>query len=218
MEKLIDIFKENKLFIVTFGVVASSILILKRKNLRRTHLVSNILTAEQIVIITGANCGIGYETACDLANRGATIVLACRDVEKAHLAAQSIRAKSNNQNVVVEYLDLASLDSVKKFAVNFLKKYERLDVLINNAGNLIGIGNSYIKFINIFQLIGVMCCPFQKTVDGLEYQFQVNYLSHYLLTRLLLDRIIQSAPSRIINVTSKLYESKNNSIKFKLKM
>ena len=100
------------------------------------------------VIITGANTGIGYETGIDLAKRGARVILACRDINKAVKAAEEIRQKSCNGNVITEYLDLASLDSVKKFATKMNEQEERIDILINNAG--------------------IMSCPHWKTSDGLE--------------------------------------------------
>ncbi len=86
------------------------------------------------VIITGANTGIGKETALDLAKRGARVILACRDVKKAIKAADEIREKSGNGNVIVEHLDLSSLESVKIFANRINEQEERIDVLVNNAG------------------------------------------------------------------------------------
>ena len=100
------------------------------------------------VIITGANTGIGYETGIDLAKRGARVILACRDINKAVIAAEEIRQKSGNGNVITEQLDLASLESVKKFATKMNEQEERIDILINNAG--------------------IMACPHWKTSDGLE--------------------------------------------------
>jgi short-subunit dehydrogenase len=87
------------------------------------------------VVITGANTGIGYETALALAKRGARVVMACRDLEKAKRASERIMAETNNNaNVFVEFLDLASLDSVKEFANRLNFKYPNIDLLINNAG------------------------------------------------------------------------------------
>jgi len=103
------------------------------------------------VIITGANTGIGKETALDMARRGARVILACRDLKKANLAANEIRQKSGNGNVLVESLDLASFDSVRKFAARINAQEERIDILINNAG--------------------IMACPQWKTKDGFEMQF-----------------------------------------------
>ena len=86
------------------------------------------------VVITGANAGIGKETALQLAKRGARIILACRDTVKAEEAAKEIREKSGNGNIVVRALDLSSLASVKQFAKNLISEEEQIDILINNAG------------------------------------------------------------------------------------
>ncbi|XP_022335260.1 retinol dehydrogenase 13-like [Crassostrea virginica] len=134
------------------------------------------------VIITGANTGIGKETAIDLASRGARVILACRNVMRAERAATDIMKKSNTQNVAVKIVDLASLESIRKFADDINKTEPRVDILINNAG--------------------IMMCPHWKTQDGFEMQFGVNHLGHFLLTNLLLDKIKSSAPARIINVSS----------------
>ncbi|XP_054627638.1 retinol dehydrogenase 13 [Dunckerocampus dactyliophorus] len=138
------------------------------------------------VLITGANTGIGKETALDLARRGARVILACRDLTKAHLAADSIRQKSGNGNVVVKRLDLASLKSVRDLAKDVQMTEQRLDILINNAG--------------------IMMCPKWKTEDGYEMQFGVNHLGHFLLTNLLADMLKRSAPSRIVIVSSLAHE------------
>ena len=134
------------------------------------------------VIITGANTGIGKETALDLANRGARVIVACRDEKKATIAVDDIKKKTKNQNVIFKKLDLASLASVRQFSEEILQEEEHIDVLINNAG--------------------VMYPPYTLTEDGFELQFGVNHLGHFLLTNLLLDRIKQSTPSRIVNVSS----------------
>ena len=140
------------------------------------------------VIITGSNTGIGKETALDLAKRGARVILACRDTQKANQAANEIRKKSGNGNVLVEQLDLASLESVRNFSAKINRQEERIDILINNAG--------------------IMACPKWKTKDGFEMQFGVNHIGHFLLTNLLLDKIKSSGPSRIVNVSSRAHESK----------
>ena len=95
------------------------------------------------VIITGANCGIGYETALDLAKRNARVILACRDSKKGQEALEKIKQESGNQNVELEILNLSSLKSIKEFSQRILKKLDRLDFLINNAG--IGAGSDYAK-------------------------------------------------------------------------
>ncbi|KAM3608791.1 uncharacterized protein V6R79_004796 [Siganus canaliculatus] len=138
------------------------------------------------VLITGANTGIGKETAVDLARRGARVILACRDMDRANKAAAEIKKRSGNDNVVVKKLDLASLQSVRQLAKDVLASEERLDVLINNAG--------------------VMSCPKWQTEDGFEMQFGVNHLGHFLLTNCLLDLLKKSSPSRVVNVSSLAHE------------
>lgn len=134
------------------------------------------------VIITGANTGIGLETAINLAKRSARIILACRSPEKGEKAAVEVRRRSGNDNVVFRQLDLASLDSVRHFASTVLDEEPQIDVLINNAG--------------------VMGCPYSKTVDGFEMQFGVNHLGHFLLTNLLLNRLKDAPAARIVTVSA----------------
>ena len=128
---------------------------------------SKVLLNGKTVVITGANAGIGKETAVDLARRNARVIMACRSVEKGEKAAVEVRKRSESDNVVFMQLDLASLTSVRQFAARVLEEEPRLDILINNAG--------------------VMACPYTKTEDGFEMQFGVNHLAHFLLTNLLLD-------------------------------
>ncbi|NXS40849.1 RDH12 dehydrogenase, partial [Balaeniceps rex] len=135
----------------------------------------------KVAIVTGANTGIGKETARDLAQRGKVIV-ACRDIAKAEAAASEIRAETGNQQVIVKKLDLADTQSIREFAEKFLAEEKELHILINNAG--------------------VMLCPYSKTADGFEMHLGVNHLGHFLLTFLLLERLKQSAPARIVNVSS----------------
>ncbi|XP_056888517.1 retinol dehydrogenase 13-like [Takifugu flavidus] len=134
------------------------------------------------VVITGANTGIGKETARELAKRGGRIIMGCRDMEKCEAAAKEIRGTTLNRHVFACQLDLASLKSIREFAEKIKKEEQHLDVLINNAG--------------------VMRCPAGKTKDGFDIQFGVNHLGHFLLTNLLLDKLKESAPSRVINLAS----------------
>ncbi|XP_035686451.1 retinol dehydrogenase 12-like isoform X2 [Branchiostoma floridae] len=138
------------------------------------------------VIITGANTGIGKETARDLAARGARVILACRDLTKAKTAAAEIRKSTGNGNIVIEQLDLASLASVRTFATIINEREPNVNILVNNAG--------------------VMMCPQWKTEDGFEMQFGTNHLGHFLLTNLLLDKLKKSAPSRVVIVSARLYD------------
>lgn len=141
------------------------------------------------VLITGANTGIGKETAVDMASRGARVILACRDMTRANQAAEGIRRRSGNGNVIVKKLDLASLQSVRQLAKEILESEERLDILINNAG--------------------IMSCPKWQTEDGFEMQFGTNHLGHFLLTNCLLNLLEKSVPSRIVNVSSLAHEKGN---------
>ncbi|XP_058478737.1 retinol dehydrogenase 12, like [Solea solea] len=133
-------------------------------------------------LITGANTGIGKETAIDLAKRGSKIIIACRDMEKAEAAVKEIIDKSGNQNISCKKLDLADTKSIREFAEGINKDEPKLNLLINNAG--------------------VMSCPYGKTTDGFEMQIGVNHMGHFLLTHLLLDLIKRSAPARIVTVSS----------------
>ncbi|KDR15656.1 Retinol dehydrogenase 11 [Zootermopsis nevadensis] len=137
-------------------------------------------------IITGCNTGIGKFTALDFVRRGARVIMACRDTKKASEAAQEIRMMTDGLegagDVVVVRLDLSSLTSVREFAANILCNEPRIHLLINNAG--------------------VMCCPKGLTEDGYEMHLGVNHLGHFLLTCLLLPRILSSKPARIVNVAS----------------
>ena len=136
------------------------------------------------VIVTGANTGIGKETAKNFIIRGATVVMGCRDLSKGTKAANDIKsATGNSDRILVRKLDLGSLKSIHEFAESFLREFSRLDILINNAG--------------------IMMCPFALTEDGFEQQFGVNHLGHFALTNLLLPRMKESGPGgRIINLTS----------------
>ena len=147
------------------------------------------------VIVTGANTGIGKETALDLTKRGARVIMACRDLKKGETALNDIVEKTGSKNVVLKQLDLASLKSIREFAENINKNEPRLHVLINNAG--------------------VMLVPeLTKTEDGFEMQMGVNHLGHFLLTNLLLDLLKKSTPSRIVVVSSVGHEMFTTKMKF----
>ncbi|CAH0407412.1 unnamed protein product [Chilo suppressalis] len=136
----------------------------------------------KIVLVTGGNAGIGYETAKDLADRGAKIILGCRSVVRGTAARDKIIAETGNSNVHVKQLDLASFKSIRACADDIIKNEKQLHILINNAGM---VGTSYMK-----------------TEDGLLLDMQANHFGPFLLTSLLLPLLKSSAPSRIINLSS----------------
>ncbi len=134
------------------------------------------------IVVTGANTGIGFETARVLAGRGATVVLACRDLGKAGDAAARIAAATPRARVETLRLDLASLASVRQAAEQLRRGHPRLDLLVNNAG--------------------VMMPPYGRTEDGFELQLGTNHLGHFALTGLLLDRLLAVPGSRVVTVSS----------------
>jgi NAD(P)-dependent dehydrogenase (short-subunit alcohol dehydrogenase family) len=136
----------------------------------------------QVAIVTGANSGIGYETARALAHKNTTVILACRNEDKGQTAARQIFQEHPGAKAELLQLNLADLDSVRRFAAEFSSRYDRLDKLINNAG--------------------IMRTPFGKTVDGFELQFGTNHLGHFALTGLLLDLIIRTPQARVVTVSS----------------
>jgi len=133
-------------------------------------------------VITGANTGLGYETAAALAAKGADVVLAVRNLDKGTEAARRIEQGTPGAQVTVQELDLTSLDSVRAAADELRSNHESIDLLINNAG--------------------VMFTPRSTTKDGFEWQFGTNHLGHFALTNLLLDRVLAATGSRIVTVSS----------------
>lgn len=136
----------------------------------------------QVAIVTGANSGIGLITAQQLARQGALVVLGVRRLTEGQGAADAIRQAVPTAQLEVRELDLGDLESVRRFASGFLATHDRLHLLINNAG--------------------VMNTPRGRTKDGFETQLGVNHLGHFLLTSLLTARLIESAPARIVNLSS----------------
>jgi NAD(P)-dependent dehydrogenase (short-subunit alcohol dehydrogenase family) len=136
----------------------------------------------RVAVITGANTGLGYETAAALAERGAHVVLAVRNLDKGKDAAARIAAQSPHADVALQELDLTSLESVRAAADQLRSAHDRIDLLINNAG--------------------VMYTPKSTTKDGFELQFGTNHLGHFAFTGLLLDRLLPVAGSRVVTVSS----------------
>lgn len=134
------------------------------------------------VVITGASGGIGLEAAVAIARMGARVALVSRPGQKANRAFAEVRVRSQSADVTLHTCDLSSMTDVRRLAADIREQYAKLDVLINNAGT-----------VNQTRRI---------TADGFELTFAVNHLSHFVLTNLLLDRLIASAPSRIIHVSS----------------
>ncbi|KAL6465273.1 hypothetical protein MHYP_G00254060 [Metynnis hypsauchen] len=137
------------------------------------------------VLITGGNSGIGKETAVALALRGARVILACRDEDRARKAVREIKARSHNMNVLYMEVDLANMKSIREFSKTFLQKEKRLDILVNNAG---------------------IPSVLNWTDDNFSMCFGVNHLGHFLLTNLLLPRLKESSPSRVITLTCSNYK------------
>ena len=138
--------------------------------------------AGRTALVTGANSGIGFETARVLAERGAAVVLACRDPGKASAAATRIAAAAPRASLSVVRLDLASLASIRAAAEELREAHDRLDLVINNAG--------------------LMMPPYGRTEDGFELQFGTNHLGHFALTGLLLDRMMAVPGSRVVTLSS----------------
>ena len=136
----------------------------------------------RVAVITGANTGLGYETALALASHGAHVVLAVRNLDKGKDAISRIVSQSPQADVALQELDLTSLESVRSAARQLRADHDRIDLLINNAG--------------------VMWTPKSTTKDGFELQFGTNHLGHYAFTGLLLDRLLPVAGSRIVTVSS----------------
>ena len=136
----------------------------------------------RIAVITGANIGLGFETALALAGKGCAVVLACRNTAKAEAAQAAILAQHPNARVESMALDLGSLKSVRSFAAAYKKRHATLDLLINNAG--------------------IMMPPFSLSEDGFESQLAANYLGHFALTGLLLPRIVKTPNARVVSLSS----------------
>jgi NAD(P)-dependent dehydrogenase (short-subunit alcohol dehydrogenase family) len=144
---------------------------------------------DKVCIVTGCNSGIGKETALALAKLSATLIMVVRNKEKGEEAKKEIFGQSGSDSVELMICDLSSMDSIRRFATEFKKRHDRLDVLVNNAGAVFS--------------------KRELTVDGFERTLAVNYLGPVLLTHEQLDILKKSAPSRIINVSSGLANRSN---------
>ena len=145
--------------------------------------------SDKIVMITGANSGIGKETARALAKKGATLIMICRNKERGEAALEDLKEKTKSDKLELYLADLADPDAIQRAVTQFREKHDKLDILINNAGLVLS----------------------EKIITPLGYEktFTVNHLGHFLLTNLLLDLLIKSAPSRIINVSSGVHTTAN---------
>ena len=140
---------------------------------------------DKVCIVTGANSGIGYVTALELARMGVTVVMVCRNESKGETAASVIKSATGNSSVHLICGDLSSQQRVREIAESFKRQFGQLHILVNNAGALI---------------------PTRRlSVDGIEMTFALNHLGYFLLTNLLLDMLVKSSPSRIVNVASDVH-------------
>lgn len=144
------------------------------------------LTGE-LIVVTGGNSGLGFESVKAFAAKGADVILASRSREKGEAAKNEILNSIGDANIKVMQLDLADLNSIREFADRFKNKYDRLDILMNNAG--------------------IMTSPYHLTKDGFEGQIGTNHLGHFALTGLLMDLVKSTPKSRIVNISSNAHKA-----------
>ncbi|KAF0531111.1 NADP-binding protein [Gigaspora margarita] len=147
-----------------------------------------------VAIVTGGNAGIGYITCRELARKNAHVFLLGRSIERGQAAVENIKSETGNQDVEFLHLNLKNLKSVKECAENFLARNLPLHILINNAG--------------------VTSNTFSLTEDGIQEEFGVNHVGHFLFTKLLLPKIKASQPARIVNLSSKAHRFVEDVIEF----
>lgn len=138
-------------------------------------------------LVTGANSGLGYEITLALAEKGAHVIMACRNLDKANQAAANIRKQVDNAALTIKELNLSDLASVRRFATEIQPQLTKLDLLINNAG--------------------IMAIPERQTADGFEMQFGTNHLGHFALTAFLLQPLLATPGARVVSVSSGLHEN-----------
>jgi NAD(P)-dependent dehydrogenase (short-subunit alcohol dehydrogenase family) len=148
-----------------------------------TDVLDGVDLTGKTAVVTGGSAGLGAETARSLASVGAHVVIAVRDAEKGKAAMDTIGEGVPGAKLELGTLDLASLASVRAFAQDTLARHDRIDLLINNAG--------------------VMACPFGRTTDGFEMQLGTNHLGHFLLTGMLAPALVDGAPARVVNLSSR---------------
>jgi len=148
-----------------------------------TDVLDGVDLTGKTAVVTGGAAGLGAETARSLASVGADVVIAVRDAEKGKAAIEKIRESVPDAKLELANLDLASLASVRAFGQKTLADHNRIDLLINNAG--------------------VMACPLGRTADGFEMQLGTNHLGHFLLTGILAPALVNAAPARVVNLSSR---------------
>ena len=159
---------------------------MKRENWNESNIPDQ---SGKIFIVTGSTSGLGKEIATVLARKNATVIMAVRNIKKAESVANEILTENKNAKIDTQELDLTSLESVKNFSHQIIKKYKTLDCLINNAG--------------------IMACPYSKTKDGFEIQMSTNHLGHFALTGQLISLLKKTPNSRVVNVSSIAHTSGN---------
>jgi NAD(P)-dependent dehydrogenase (short-subunit alcohol dehydrogenase family) len=162
--------------------------------MRRGVSVRLMSEAGKVIVITGGNAGIGKEAAVGLATLGGRVVITSRNEERGRSALEEIRYRSGSDTVDVMVLDLASFRSIRRFVTDVLDRFDRIDVLVNNAGLILRRR--------------------AETEDGFEETFGVNHLGHFLLTDLLLERLRASAPARVVVVSSHAHKGARRGLDF----
>ncbi|XP_060807554.1 retinol dehydrogenase 12-like [Amyelois transitella] len=173
---LVKVIISVSLFVIVFTIAWRIFIEPKKGTCKCTTRLDN-----KVALITGGNSGIGLETARDLASRGARVIIASSNEQKSKIAVEDIKSTTGNPNVEYKHLDLSKFKSIRDFTEDFNKTVDRLDILVNNAG-----------FVGADKI----------TEDGMNNVMQINHLGPFLLTSLLLEKLIKCKPSRIVIVSS----------------